>query len=197
MAWDRWYHCTGSTYGAWLRGDPRGWRSRNHREHCDGDYQHPPAAGRYSREYEQSLRLMKRQRVVLTREQREAACRHFVDALREREVEVATFCVGAKHWHGMLRFRHPLKHGGQDRDANRLIGQAKGKSAREMSRAGIVAPGGVWAAKCRVRPIANQNHYANVARYIPDHAKKGGAVYIAPPAKLEASAPAPRTPSNP
>ena len=115
---------------------------------------------------------MKRQRVKLTPEQRMVACGEFVKALLERDVEVATFCVGAKHWHGLLRFRDPERHRGQNRDAHRLIGQAKGKVSREMSRAGIVAQGGVWAARCRVRPIKNQYHYANVAKYIPDHAKK-------------------------
>ena len=37
-AWNHWYHCTAHTYGTWLRGDPRGWRARHHREHVDGDY---------------------------------------------------------------------------------------------------------------------------------------------------------------
>jgi hypothetical protein len=49
-----------------------------------------------------------------------------------------------------------------------------------MSRSGVIAKGGVWAAKCRVRPIKNGPHYSNVSRYIPDHAKKGAAVYVPP-----------------
>jgi len=188
-AWNGWYHCTGSTYGAWLRGDPRGWRSRKHHEHCDGDYKNPPPEGQHDRQHEQSKGLMKRRRVVLTPEQREVACREFVKALIEREVEVGPFCVGSRHWHGMLRFRDTERHRGQNRDANRLIGQAKGKSAREMSRAGVIATGGVWAAKCRVRPVKDDQHHANVSKYIPDHAKKGAAVYVPPMAKPGASAP--------
>jgi hypothetical protein len=132
---------------------------------------------------------MKRQRVVLTPEQREFACREFVHALKERDVEVGEFCVGAKHWHGRLRFRDPVQHRGQNRDATLLIGQAKGKCAREMSRAGVIAAGGVWAARCRVRPIKNGYQNANVSKYIPDHAKKGAAVYVSPPAKPGALAP--------
>jgi hypothetical protein len=188
-AWNGWYHCTGSTYGTWLRGDPRGWRSRFHHEHVDGDYQKPPPKGKYDREHERSKRLMKRERVVLTFDQREFACREFVKALIEREVEVSTFCVGAKHWHGLLRFRDPIKHRGKNRDANTLIGQAKGKSAREMSRAGVAPSGGIWAAKGRNRPIHDDQHYANVSTYIPDHVKKGAAIYIPPMAKPGALAP--------
>ena len=123
---------------------------------------------------------MKRQRVVLTPPQREVACEHFVKALLEREVEVAAFCVDRKHWHGLVRFRDPDKHRGQNRDANLLIGQAKGKCAFALSRAGVIARGGVWAAKCRVRPVKNQSHHANVSTYIPNHAKKGAAVYVSP-----------------
>jgi len=45
--WRDWYHCVVTTYGAWLRGDPRGWRSRHHREHIQGDYRRPPSSGTY------------------------------------------------------------------------------------------------------------------------------------------------------
>jgi hypothetical protein len=133
---------------------------------------------------------MKRDRVVLKREQRVAACELFVDALIEREVEVIAFCVGAKHWHGLLRFRDPDRHRHVNRDAHRLIGQAKGKSAFLLSKASLVEPGGVWAARCRVRPVKNAFHLDNVAKYIPDHAKKGAAIYVSPAhAKPGASAP--------
>lgn len=188
-AWEGWYHCTGSTYGAWLRGDPRGWRARKHREHVDGDYNDPPPRGVYDATHERSQWLMKRHRVVLTPEQRALACKEFVQALIEREVEVSAFCVGAKHWHGKLRFRDAEKHRGQNRDANRLIGQAKGKSARMMSRSGVVPEGGIWGAKCRVRPIKDREHSANVGKYIPAHARKGAAVYVPQKAKPGASAP--------
>jgi len=34
--WNDWYHVVSHVYGSWLRGDPRGWRSVNHREHVEG-----------------------------------------------------------------------------------------------------------------------------------------------------------------
>jgi hypothetical protein len=33
----------GHTYGTWLPGDPKGFRTRHHREHIEGDYKKPPA----------------------------------------------------------------------------------------------------------------------------------------------------------
>ena len=38
----RWFHCTSHTYGAWLHGDERSFRTRHHREHKIGDYKNPP-----------------------------------------------------------------------------------------------------------------------------------------------------------
>ena len=43
----RWYHLIFTTYGAWLPGDPRGFRTRHHREHVEGDYRNPPPPGFY------------------------------------------------------------------------------------------------------------------------------------------------------
>ncbi len=42
------YHVTWSTYGSWLPGDPRGFRTRGHRLHVDGDYRNPPPKGKYT-----------------------------------------------------------------------------------------------------------------------------------------------------
>jgi hypothetical protein len=36
LAWNDWYHVVSHVYGSWLRGDPRGWRAVDHREHVEG-----------------------------------------------------------------------------------------------------------------------------------------------------------------
>lgn len=176
-AWNNWYHCTGSTYGTWLRGDPRGWRSRGHREHVDGDYKTPPPSGVYDQVFEQSKHLMKRSRVILNPTQRGIACLAMGDSLLQDNVELIDLCVGARHWHVLARF-HPL--GSiltKDRIARVLMGRAKARSSRALSKEGLVAAGGVWAARCRVLPIRDRAHQLNVVRYIRDHARKGAAVW--------------------
>ena len=75
-------HTTGHTYGMWLRGDPRGWRSRKGREHVNGDYKNPPPEGLYEAVFEQSRRLMQYPGVTLTRAARKRACEVMVEALR-------------------------------------------------------------------------------------------------------------------
>lgn len=175
--WNSWYHCTGSTYGTWLRGDPRGWRAKGHREHLDGDYKRPPAAGKYAEVEAESRRLMKRERVVLSPAAREAACDAMAASLLSDGVEVVAMCVSAKHFHILARFTPPdATFVTADRKGRRLIGRAKGRDAIALSKAGLVALGGVWAQRCRIKPIADRAHQVRVAKYIPAHRKKGAAV---------------------
>ncbi|MCC6680880.1 MAG: hypothetical protein IT445_08250 [Phycisphaeraceae bacterium] len=37
-----WWHLILNTHCSWLHGDPRGFRSRDHRIHSSGDYKHRP-----------------------------------------------------------------------------------------------------------------------------------------------------------
>ncbi len=60
--WRNWYHCMANTYGTWLPGDPRGWRSRHHREHVVGDYRNPPKRS-YANLHRKARSLMKREQV--------------------------------------------------------------------------------------------------------------------------------------
>ena len=61
-----------------------------------------------------------------------------------------------------------------------------------MTRAGIAPAGGIWPAKCRVRPVKDRQHQLNIAKYIPAHPKKGAAVIMLP-AKAKPGASAPGT----
>jgi hypothetical protein len=174
-AWNNWFHCCGGTYGSWLRGDPRGWRARHHREHVDGDYKNPPPTGIYDKLFERSKRLMKRQRVVLNPQQREMACRLMAEALLYHHVELIDLCVGGKH--SLARYWPINQVKTAKRDPVHLMGIAKKHSARVTSDSGIVERDGVWAVRCKVIPIENEFHFESVVGYIPDHAKRGAAVY--------------------
>src|SRR6058998_795393 len=61
----RWYHVVLTTYGAWLYGDDRGFRTRHHREHVEGDYKNPPPRGKYRDQRDRSRKLLKQPPVVL------------------------------------------------------------------------------------------------------------------------------------
>src|SRR5258708_24422024 len=44
----RWRHVIISTYNSWLPGDPRGFRSVDHKIHSSGDYKNPPPKGEHA-----------------------------------------------------------------------------------------------------------------------------------------------------
>ena len=103
-AFNGWYHCMSSTYGAWLPGDPRGFRTRSHREHVEGDYKNPPPAGVYEQRHETAKGRMKRPAVVLSAEARRVVVKEIQDSLTRHGVEVIALSVSATHMHVLARF---------------------------------------------------------------------------------------------
>jgi REP element-mobilizing transposase RayT len=177
--WNNWYHVTGSTYGAWLRGDPRGWRSRHHREHVHGDYKNPPPPGTYTRLHNYSRSIMKRDPVTLTWPQRLLAATKMAESLQRHQVELIDLCVSPTHFHILCRFNPPspgIAIPGL-RTPRHLVGIAKKDAARALSDLGLTPPGGIWAVRCKAKPIRNRHHQLRVSRYIPAHIRRGAAVY--------------------
>jgi hypothetical protein len=54
-----WIHFVETVYGAWLYGDTRGFRTRHHREHVEGDYKNPPPTEKYGSEWQRSIESLK------------------------------------------------------------------------------------------------------------------------------------------
>ena len=162
-AWNGWYHVSGSTYGTWLRGDPRGWRARRHREHVAGDYKSPPPAGTYDDLHRRSGRLLKKGPVFLHPDARKAAGRALVEMLARIQVEVLALSLDAVHYHALARFG--------DGQVRIKFGQAK-KHASHVLRAYGLA-GQVWAKKCSARPVSGRDHQVRVLRYIRRHSERG------------------------
>lgn len=172
-AWNGWYHCTFGTHWSWIRGDERGWRSRHHREHVEEDYKSPPPPGSQNRIRRQTEGLKRRERVDHTPAQRKRACELPVQSLQADRVEVIALCAGKRHVHVLVRFQtsdSPYEESGR-----RVLRRAKGRSAYQMSREGMSAPGGVWAKRCRIKPVRDRRHQVVDYRHILDHAKKGAA----------------------
>ena len=186
--WRNWFHCLGSTYGTWLRGDPRGWRSRHHREHVEGDYKNPPPAGQHDDLLRQSKSLMKGDPVALNPDQRHMVCLALAEALLFHEVELVDLCVSATHYHVLARFEpftapapspRPPRRGPPPPTTNRqprhIMGLAKSWAASKLVRAGRFPHEKVWAKRGKELPIENRAHQLWVVKYIRDHAAKEGA----------------------
>lgn len=197
LPWNNWFHCIGSTYGTWVRGDPRGWRARHHREHVEGDYKNPPPAGTYDALHARSKKLMKRKEILLDAAQRLVACREMGQALLYHDIELIDLSVGAAHFHLIARFTPlhtsenpviniPALRGKIEnvdlyemlkRVARHYVGLAKRHSAKALSKSGLAAPGGIWGVRGLIKPVRDRQHQLNVVRYIRSHAKEAAAVW--------------------
>ena len=196
-AWNHWYHCTAHTYGTWLRGDHRGWRSRHHREHVVGDYQNPPPLGLYAKLYERSKRLMKRDPVKIDREDViDFILRCMIDRLTQFQTPIAIAEFDGVHFHGLIQC--------VDHDPKIKLGIAKQYATAQLKKH-IEALGiqhekahgsavglcdalggfgevnlklgeGLWGRGSHPTSIEDANHWCKTYGYIFDHAERGAIV---------------------
>ena len=169
--WNHWFHCIGGTYGSWLPGDPRGFRTRHHREHVDGDYRTPPPPGLYETRHAQAHQLMRADAITLPDKDRPLVSLALGNDLLARQVELVELAVGGQHFHLLCRF--PL-----DIDAKRYLGKAKRAASLAMSQAERKRQGTpLWSKGTHLEPITSRAHQLAVVRYIRRHAKEGAAIW--------------------
>lgn len=173
-AWRHWFHCMANTYGTWLPGDPRGFRTRDHREHVDGDYKQPPPAGKYDGLHAAVQGNMARMPVVLTQQARPVALSAIIEAMGFHGIELLCAAVSAEHLHLLSRFG---PRDGVPDPPRHYLGIAKKQSAKALVAANLAEPGGVWARKGKIVPITGRAHQVNVFRYILRHEPQGAAVW--------------------
>lgn len=159
----KWFHVTFSTYGAWLPGDPRGFRTWKHRKHVEGDYKSPPPPGAFEHQMRRSRRLMKRDMVRLRPVQRRVAGQAMFDMLRAQGAMIVSIAVSAVHVHVVARL--------PDCETREYIGRAKKHAAHCLRAAGL--QGGAWAKRCRTLPIKDRAHQINAVNYVMDHRAEG------------------------
>jgi hypothetical protein len=167
--WNDWYHCMGNTYGTWLPGDPRGFRTRHHDEHVEGDYKAPPINGRYDERHEKARDFQKRPSIYLTVTQRRRALDEMVGSLLRRNLELIVMSVDRVHFHALCRF--------PDRNPRKWIGIAKKESSHYLKQVGSAPVGGLWAVRFKCLPVEDRSHQLWTVRYIRKHGKKGAAIW--------------------
>ncbi len=176
----RWFHVTAHTYGAWLYGDPRGFRTRHHREHVEGDYKNPPPKGAYDDLAERSRRSMKQPAVVLGPEWRAVVGEGFRDRLEQEGAMVLCVAVGGQHVHALAKMPPAC--------ARNWVGLAKRHVTFVMHDREW--EGLVWAKRSKETPVKDQKHQQNVFKYILRHAEEGAWVWSfrdrLPPAQAHA-----------
>ncbi len=188
-AWHNWYHAVGSTYGTWLRGDPRGFRTFQHRQHVEGDYRHPPPPGVFAPIFEISKTSLRHPPVRLTIAQRQWTCLAMVDKFEQDKVEVLALAIMSNHFHLEARFpllttdqrrrcAASLLRDGRDPAPRHFIGRARKHASFVLRDQGLKPGSPVWGVRPKMDPNRDRQHQVNIVRYIQGHVEEGGAVYL-------------------
>lgn len=179
--WNFWYHVTSNTKSTWLHGEPRGFRTRHHREHIEGNYRSPPLSGKYQAKLQRSKALLKAPPVVLTFEQCLIVCRTMAEALDFHKIWFTDIAIGPKHFHLLAQFPpNRVMHNGRSilDPAMHFTGIAKKESARRLSSLGLRPQGHTWGKKSHPVPVESEEHFLYLRdQYIPEHVHEGAAVY--------------------
>ncbi len=190
-----WFHVTGCTYGTWLPGDDRSFRTRHHREHIAGDVNDSPPRGMYDERRDHARALMRaagREPVRLSAEAQRIALDVMVESLRFRGCAVAIACLDDHHFHIVMRLpakpthvhgwvpdpRHSHAWVSSEMDdylpeVRLVFGEVKRRAARALSDKGLVAPGGVWSTRIHMRRIADETHLREATAYVAAHGEDG------------------------
>jgi REP element-mobilizing transposase RayT len=152
-------HAICTLHGHWLPGDERGFRARDHRIHSSGDYKELPPIEEHSGLRQYAARRLKHPPITLTPGQRTAVGGAFFDKLRSMGCEVAAISCAATHLHSL--------HTPAAADALRELGRAK-------QFASLKCPdhkGQLWGEGGKIIAVRDADHFANVLRYILNHAR--------------------------
>jgi len=164
----RWYHVIVTTYGAWLHGDPRGFRTRHHRQHVAGDYKRPPPAGAYLDLERRTRRALKEPAVTIPVRWRPVVGRALLDRLADLSCLVVALAVGGQHVHLLAKM--------PSGEARPLTGAAKRHAWFELRRAAQWRTR-LWGQRCKALAIRSREHQLRVYRYIVRHAEEGAWVW--------------------
>lgn len=161
-----WVHAIVTLRGWWLPGDPRGFRSRDHRIHSSGDYRNPPPKGEHTGLYALN-RARSTKAPELTPAERESVAEVFIERLTPAPWSLLALACGAGHLHAL--FRAP------GTDAARILGQCKRIASYRLER----NAGRLWGRGAGIDRIASADHWRAVERYILAHRREGAVVWSA------------------
>jgi hypothetical protein len=152
----RWRHVVISTYGSWLPGDPRGFRSKDHAIHSSGDYKNPPPPGEHAGLHRHAKGITGAP-VMIPAALRPMVGEAILAKLLKLELRVLAVSVAGMHSHLLVELPdNPIT-------IRHLIGQCKSVSSHAIRER---LPGRVWAYGGGFKPVDDPEHQRNVYTYI-------------------------------
>lgn len=163
----KWIHATFSVCNSWLPGDPRGFRSRDHKIHSSGDHRNPPPKGEHAGLHEHAKSISGKP-TVLNMHQREVAGNAVRKNLDKHGHRTLVIAVGGLHVHLLTELP------ADDQAAKDAIGFAKLSASMQLND---TLPGRVWAKGSNRKPIRGEAHHRRTFKYIRDHRDEGAWVW--------------------
>jgi len=161
-----WFHTQWGTYGSWLPGDPRGFRSRGHRVNSSGTYKDPPPAGEHAGLHRHAELIMREPPVVLSPDQRRRVVEALVEKVCREGMNVLCVSVSRAHVHCLGEFEFAR------------VKLETGKLKRHSSlRIRDELPGTVWSAGCHPEWVKDAEHLQRAYLYVLEHVQEGAAVH--------------------
>ncbi len=157
-----WFHIVLTTYGSWLPGDERGFRTRHHQYHVAGDYLSPPASAHPLRR-DRSRNLLKQLPVSLSPRWRSLVGSSLIDRLDALGAIVLDIAVSSQHVHLLAK----LPPG----DARHWIGLAKKHTTFALRK--LNWEGRLWGTRGKLVRVRTRQQQLNTFRYILKHKREG------------------------
>jgi len=163
----RWYHIIINTRGSWLPGDPRGFRSRNHRRHSDGDYKNPPPAGQHAGLHKH-IRERSRPPVKLPIDLYPIVGKSILEKTESQGHHTLAIAVDVHHVHLLTELPADRKR------VKQIVGSWKQRASHKVREH---LPGDIWSKSCDPVEVRDRHHQQRVFHYILEHAKQGAWVW--------------------
>jgi hypothetical protein len=169
-----WFLVTWTTYGTWLPGDPRGFRTRNAREYVPPPARYAKADERvydpdaFSSRHTQAQVDLEKPPVRLNRGQQQFVADDLYDQLVKDGERAFLLSVEATHVHVLAEF--------EAKTVKREAGRYKGRLSNRLSKQFPDLAGRVWSGGSHAEPKRTRQQVRGAAEYIRRHIHQGAVV---------------------
>jgi REP element-mobilizing transposase RayT len=151
-----WRHVTINTYCSWLKGDPRGFRAKDHEIHSSGDYKNPPPEGEHEGLHDY-FKERAAHEVHILYASRKTIGQALLRFFRDQRIPVLALAVAHVHGHALVELIDDPKR------IKSIVGEAKRVSSRAVRKE---LHGKVWSRGCGYKRVRNRGHQQNTHDYI-------------------------------
>jgi REP element-mobilizing transposase RayT len=152
----RWRHVVISTLNSWLPGEPRGFRTVDHKIHSSGDYKNPPPPGEHAGLHRYSKKISG-EPVVIPQELREKIGTIIRKAMKRLSQRILAISVAATHCHFLVELPDDMK------EIRRIVGECKRRASMAVKKQ---LSGRMWAHDGKYKGVDTVEHQRNSYRYI-------------------------------